>query len=145
MLSLNDIYSNSEYSGSGPTLHAGMKLFFSGESFYDGYFEMFYRYDRCSYTLLPKGKSFDVEYGNLADIYTHHFAFGFGYEWNSGRNDQMTHEVFCHVGMKLIKFTRFDLDPASPRQTPLYRRSSGLLSAKLWPALNFGYAFGFGF
>jgi len=65
----------------------------------------------------------------------------------SGEKSNFTHDFFISFGIKAFKYTEYDVvTPAGLNANPVYQKStSGTVSAKVLPALNMGYAFGFGF
>jgi hypothetical protein len=150
VMNTGEMYSNSEYKGSSPFFSLGIKVYYSGNVFEDGYIEFMYRRERVDYTLKPQSMSVKVEGSTALEFQVNSFSFGIGHIFNGGTNGKMTHEIFWNMGVKYFQVPKFDVVQVPSYSyygstEPIYRRSQLTMNARILPSMSFGYIFGFGF
>jgi hypothetical protein len=145
VLDPGNIFLYSTYSGSSPLLQAGLKLYFDGSSFDGGYVNVLYRHEVLNYTLNTEVGTFPVnDPDNSVSFKMNAFSFGFGFTSLTGNKDNLTHDFFINIGIKYFSYTTFE-QFSNPGFIPEYRRQPFDSKAKIMPAVNIGYNFGFGF
>jgi hypothetical protein len=140
-----NIFLFSVYSGSSPLLQAGLKLHFNGTSFEGSYVNILYRHEVLNYALNSSVGSIPVnDPDNSVSFKMNALSFGFGFTSVTGNNDNITHDFFINMGIKLFSYTTFE-QVETAGSSPEYRRKPYDSKAKIMPAINMGYSFGFGF
>lgn len=145
-LNAYEIIDNSLFKGTSPYFSIGPRIYFSGNSFENGFVEFNYAYEKTEYTLNAQINGYDVRGSRGCDFVMHAFNFGFGYTFV---NNHFTHDILFNVGMKTFNFTQFDYHDNTNQMTGAieryYIRTSKKVEARLIPTINLTYAFGFGF
>lgn len=149
-LSAGALLENSKRDDSSPLISIGFRIYFSGKSFDGGFVDFNYRNERVDYVLNSTTvNSYRIEGSNRASFKINAFSFGFGHTFVGGQKNNITHELFLNFGIKLIKFPeykKFDNVVSQFGNTEtVYRRTAAEVSARILPAFNMGYVFGFGF
>lgn len=144
------ILNSGEYSGSSPLVHAGLRLYYSGESFDGGYINLFYRFERLSYTLPATMNDLRVEGSRQADFRMNSFNCGFGYSTVSGIKSNITHDFFISIGIRMYEYTKFEeaevpLFGSYYSSERIYRATTSTNTVRLAPSINISYSLGFGF
>lgn len=139
---------NSKFYSSWPGVSLSSRYYFSEFSFDEAYIELAYRYEKMNYLVDPTVNAYRVEGSNTASFKMNALSFGFGFMLMAGTKSNISHEFFINFGIKYFKYTQFDFvlvkDAVSNKE--VYRKSESLeQKAKLMPAINIGYSFGFGF
>lgn len=147
-ITAGDLLVNATHDGGSPFIQSGLRLYYSGNIFEDGYVEISHRFEKMDYILDPKVDGYRVEGSRNISFKMNAFSFGFGHTFVGGSKNNITHDLFVNFGMKLYTYPQYDRieisNPFGSSET-VYRRTSFELSARILPAINFGYAFGFGF
>lgn len=149
-LSPGEMLVNGEHDGSSPFLSVGLRLYYSGSTFDGGFIDIGYRRETMNYMLPATINSNRVEGSRSASFKMNGFSFGYGYTAITGNKNNITHEFFMNFGIKLFEYTKFDeiqvVSSTNYGSTEtVYRKTSTTLPARIAPAVNMGYSFGFGF
>lgn len=146
-----EILSNSKYTESTPLLMIGLRSYFGKRIFDGGYLDITYRNETMTYKfndIYLKDKNYTSGIKTV-DFKMHHIALGFGHSSKFGPNDKMVQEVFIQIGLKLITYNeivkREIPPPGNNGVTINYERSGSYITENIVPAINIGYAIGFGF
>ncbi|MBA2610597.1 MAG: hypothetical protein H0U95_01410 [Bacteroidetes bacterium] len=138
-----DLLMNSRYNGSSPIVSTGMRIYYSGKAFDGGFVDLNYRYSRMDYILKPEVSGRRIEGSQSMSFKMNSFSFGFGHTFVTGHKNNITHEIFMNLGIKLFKYPKYD--QVESMYETYYRRSSAELNGRILPSFNMGYVFGFGF
>ncbi len=147
-LSGSQIISNSTYSDCGPYLYGGIRYYFSEKTFEDGYVEFSFRHERMEYVLDSYVNNWRVEGTRNATFKMNALSFGYGYTFMVGPKKNFCHELYMNFGVKQFTYSKFDVydlkinNGATER---VYLKSGGERTFIVYPAINMGYIFGFGF
>ena len=150
LLSPQDALSNCSYLNSWPLLFVGGKIYFSGTSFDEVFFEFNYKNERMNYVLSPTIQSARIDGEDDITFKMNAYSIGFGFTVVGGNKSNVVHELFFNVGLKTFKFTEYDLlsipNPVSisPKNDLVYRKTDSFAKTRIIPTLNIGYSFGFG-
>jgi hypothetical protein len=147
-LTAGTLISNASYTSSQPLLALGVKIYYSGKTFDGGYVEFLYRHERMSYMLDPEVDGYRVDGPNDLIFKMNAAYFGFGFTGTSGEKNNFTHDFYIQLGIKNFKYTEYETMTVAigPYNSENICRQAGTLgSARILPAINIGYAFGFGF
>jgi hypothetical protein len=148
VLSPQQALSNCSYLGSGPLMQLGSKIYFSGTTFDEAFFEFNYRYEKINYLLNTPIDNRRIDGENDLSFKMSGFSFGFGYTTVTGEKSNLVHEFYINFGLKTFKFTHYDLlsvkNPVTDKSELIYRKADDFLSTRILPSMNIGYAFGFG-
>jgi hypothetical protein len=144
-----DMLDNSTYYSSTPYYYFGMRYYFSGNAFEDGFVDLAYRHESMEYLLNPTINSTRVAGSNSVNFKMNAFSFGYGYTILTGRKNNFSHEFFINFGIKYFKYTNFETvkyqNPLTQTAEDVYVKSVFEKSLIIYPAINMGYSFGFGF
>jgi hypothetical protein len=148
--SAGSLLNQSEYYGSSPFVNIGLRLYYSGETFDGGYIDLFYRNEKTTYTIANQIDGYRVEGSRIAEFKMSSFNCGFGFSGASGKNNNITHDFFVSMGIRLYQYTKYDRVEIPAQYSyysseTIYRATNSTLSARLAPAVNISYALGFGF
>lgn len=136
------------YNSSSPFLSAGLRLYYSGETFDGGYVDLFYRHESTEYIIGNQLDGYRVEGSRIAEFKMNSFNFGFGFSGVSGNKGNITHDFFMSMGIRMYQYTKYDrLDvPTVTGSTEtIYRYGGTSLTARVAPSVNICYSIGFGF
>jgi hypothetical protein len=136
------------YSGSSPLLSGSIKIYYSGNAFEGGFFELNYRRETMRYELPEQINGYILEGDNEATFKMNNYNLAFGYSMMTGSGNKAIHELFISLGLKSFTYPRYDLiDPSQYTGSSqyVYRRSLGDVQSRMAPSIHMGYAIGFGF
>lgn len=145
VVDLSTLYVYSNYYDSGFLLSAGLRLYFSGIAFDEGFVEFFYRHETLDYLLENNVSGYPVIGDNRLEYNMNSFSLGYGYQFTSGKKNKFTHEFALNTGYKFFTYTQFDKISTSGSSPYKIVRSNNVISAKLFPTINLSYSLGFGF
>ncbi|MBA2610596.1 MAG: hypothetical protein H0U95_01405 [Bacteroidetes bacterium] len=147
-LTPSDILGYSSFSGSSPYLSVHLRLYYSGKAFDGGYVDFNYAHERTDFLLNSRIYDWPVNGSRNGSFTMNAYNFGFGYTYTGGRKNNFIHEFFTSFGTKfftLSSFERVDGTTSIGSPNSYYRKISFETYARIFPAVNFGYIFGFGF
>lgn len=144
------VITNSEYDESSVLLQGGLRFYYSGQTYDEGYIEINFRQETMNYILNSKVDGYKVEGSRVVKMVMKMYNFGYGYTLVAGKNNNFIHDFFLNFGINYCKYTRFSLVESN---TPfnngyydmVYRGTTSFPVVRLLPFINVGYAFGFGF
>ncbi|MES2679624.1 MAG: hypothetical protein V4635_07050 [Bacteroidota bacterium] len=149
VLSSYDMLSNATYYSSTPYYYVGLRYYFSGNSFEEGFVDLAYRHESLEYLLNPDINSKKVAGSNSFNLKMNAFSFGYGYTILTGRKNNFSHEFFINFGIKYFKHSYFEVvqyrNPVTYVDEDVYVKSPYEKKMIIYPAINMGYSFGFGF
>ncbi|MBA3681282.1 MAG: hypothetical protein H0W73_08985 [Bacteroidetes bacterium] len=148
VLSPSDASSYSVYDASSPLVSPSLRVYYSGKSFDEGYVEFGYAFERTDYLLNTKVFDYEVRGSRKCTFKMNAVYFGFGHTFVTGPKNNLIHDLYMNVGIKMFEVTRFNRIEATGAfgaTQVYYTAGSPTLSARIVPAFNMGYSFGFGF
>lgn len=135
----------SEFYSSKLFFQPGLRVYFSGETFDGGFFEVNMRRETISYQVKPRLESFRIEGVPIVDWSMWNFNFGFGATNVTGNRKRMVHEFYMLIGVKNFLYNRLELtDYTQTQGTSIYRYTGGTMRVRIIPSFNIGYSLGFG-
>ncbi len=144
----HSVLKQSTYWGSMPLASSGIKFYFSGTAFDEAYIDFNYRWERMDFLLNSIVDARRVDGENDVKFKMNAFNFGFGYTAITGSRNNFIHDFFINFGLKTFRYTTFDLitvKGTNGANEIVFKKTGNETKARIVPALNIGYSFGFGF
>lgn len=144
----SEIYQYSSYSGSNLYVSAGLKFYLFSGTFEDEFLQFSYARETMKYALNDKINGIVVQgEDKIVDFKMDAFNFSFGYNFLTGLNKNLSHEILIGVGAKLISYSKIERVNYSsgPYYPATFVKTNDYIKAKIIPSINLSYCFGFGF
>lgn len=125
----------------------GIKYYYSGKSFEDGYLDFNFIHERFQYILPANVAGYEVRGIRKAEFIMNGFNAGLGQVFAIGRNNNVFHDIYIGAGVNFFKYSKFDkVDQinASGYSQPYYNSTSAYLDIRLF-SLYLRYTLSFGF
>ncbi|MES2679623.1 MAG: hypothetical protein V4635_07045 [Bacteroidota bacterium] len=148
-LTTSELLENCNYLKSTPYFYAGLRYYVNSTAFEGWYAEFATRYQRVEYRVDNTIGSIDLEGPNSAFFETYAATFGWGYTVLTGSKKRFGHDFYANFGFKYIEHTHFAVvqhwDSRGFWLPMTYVKTNSEDTRILFPAINIGYCFWFGF
>ncbi len=147
-LTSTQLMSAASFDESSLYFNGGIRYYYSGKSFEDGYLDLNFSHERFQYVLTKNVGGYEVRGSGKAEFIMNGFSAGLGQVFAIGTNNNVFHDIYIGAGVNFFKYSKFEKvdqqNTSGYSQQPYYNSTSAYLNAKLF-SLYLRYTLSFGF